>query len=108
MITIFVQDNDLAELISTGQNRKYKAQSRNKRFMDGLSNVITTIHNADSTASLNNYSFLHYEKLRHLPEPLSSVRVANGLPERLLFREAENSIEITIIELNTDHYGNKK
>ena len=39
---------------------------------------------------------------------LSSVRVMNGRVERLLFRELEDGIEITIIELNNDHYGNKK
>lgn len=108
MISIIIQDSDLEELVTTGQNRKYKALSRNKRFMDGLSRVIFTIHNAESTASLGTYSFLHYEKLRNMAEPLSSVRVVNGMPERLLFREADNMIEITIIELNTDHYGNKK
>ena len=108
MISIIIQDIDLEELAMTGHNHKYKAFARNKRFMEGLSRVLFTIHNAESTASLGKYSFLHYEKLRNLTEPLSSVRVVNGMPERLLFREAENAIEITIIELNTDHYGNKK
>ncbi len=108
MITIFIHDNDLQELIQTGQNRKYKALSRNKRFMSGISRVLAAIHGAETTASLGTMSFLHYEKLRNMPEPLSSVRVVNGMPERLLFREAENAIEITILELNTTHYGNKK
>ena len=52
------------------------------------------------------YSCLHYERLRNNAE-LSSVRVVNGRVERLLFRETEDGIEITIIELNNDHYGNK-
>ena len=108
MISIFIQDNDLKELIETGKNSKYKALSRNHRFKAGLTRVLTTIRNAESTASLGNYSFLHYEKLRHLSEPLSSVRVVNNQPERLLFREADNAIEITIIELNKTHNGNKK
>ena len=108
MISIIIQDADLEELATTGRNHKYKVYARNKRFMDGLSRVLFTIRNAESTASLGNYSFLHYEKLRNLSEPLSSVRVVNGMPERLLFREDGNAIEITIIELSTDHYGNKK
>lgn len=108
MITIFIHDKDLQELIETGKNSKYKALARDKRFMAGLSRVINTIRNAESTASLENYSFLHYEKLRYLSEPLSAVRVVNSKPERLLFREAENAIEITILELNTSHYGRKK
>ncbi len=108
MVSIFVIDGDLQELITTGQNGKYRALARNKRFMAGLARVLETIHNAESVRSLPAYSFLHYEKLRNTAEPLSSVRVVNGMPERLIFREAENMIEITIIELNTTHYGNKK
>ena len=51
-------------------------------------------------------SFLHYEKLKY--NNLSSVRVLNNRIERLLFKELEDGIEITVIELNSDHYGNKK
>lgn len=108
MITIFIHDKDLKELIEIGKNSKYKALARDKSFMAGLSRVISTIRNAESIASLKNYSYLHYEKLRHLSEPLSAVRIVNSKPERLLFREAENAIEITILELNTSHYGRKK
>lgn len=108
MIGIFVTDGDLQELITTGQNSKYKALARSKRFMAGLTRVLATIRNAESVQSLPTYSFLHYERLRNTSEPLSSVRVVNGMPERLLFREAVNEIEITIIELNTTHYGGKK
>lgn len=32
----------------------------------------------------------------------------NGRVERLLFNEINDGIEITIIELNSNHYGNKK
>lgn len=34
--------------------------------------------------------------------------VINNRVERLLFRETETGLEITLIELNDDHYGNKK
>jgi len=33
---------------------------------------------------------------------------ANGRVERILFKEIDGGIEILIIELNDDHYGNKK
>lgn len=49
-----------------------------------------------------------YKKYSKDSMNLSSVRVLNGRVERLLFRELEDGIEITIIELNNDHYGNKK
>ncbi len=59
-----------------------------------------------NTAVLMKISYLHYEKLKH--KPLSSVRIMNGRIERLLFRETDEGLNITIIELNNDHYGNKK
>jgi hypothetical protein len=55
---------------------------------------------------LKEYSFLHYEKLKHIS--LSSVRIINGRVERLLFKETEDGIQISLIEINENHYGNKK
>jgi len=83
-----ISDKDLEELINTGQNNKYKRYSKNPE-------------------GLRLYSFLHYEKLANNVN-LSSVRIVNGRVERLLFEETNDGIEITIIELNTQHYGNKK
>ena len=104
---VSISDKDLNELIRTGKNTKYKKYSKDKKFMKGLAivyNVLTTVPN---TQGLRPYSFLHYEKLKH-NNNLSSVRIVNNRVERLLFRELEDGIEIIIIELNNDHYGNKK
>lgn len=57
-------------------------------------------------SKLKDFSFLHYEQLKHVS--LSSVRIINGRVERLLFKETEDGIQISLIEINEDHYGNKK
>ena len=38
----------------------------------------------------------------------SSVRVVNGMVERILFREFDGGIRITVLSLDDTHYGNKK
>jgi hypothetical protein len=43
-----------------------------------------------------------------MKEPLSSVRIVNGMVERLLFTEIENGIEVELIEIDSTHYGNKR
>lgn len=50
---------------------------------------------------------LHYEKLKHVGN-LSSLRLANGHIERLLFSEHDDGIEVVLIEIDDTHYGNKK
>ena len=60
----------------------------------------------ESTAELKVYSFLHYEQLKK--DPRSSVRLVNGLVERLLFTETDDGIEVELIEIDSTHYGNKK
>ena len=39
---------------------------------------------------------------------LHRILNANSRVERILFKEIDGGIEILIIELNDDHYGNKK
>jgi hypothetical protein len=102
-----ISDKDLDELIRTGNNNRYKRYSRDRRFMEGLARVYKVMLNVADTDGLKLYSFLHYEKLANNVN-LSSVRVLNGRVERLLFRELDDGVEIIIIELNNDHYGNKK
>lgn len=101
-----ISDKDLDELIRTGKNGKYKKYSKDRKFMVGLARVYMLLTTVADTKGLEPYSFLHYEKLKY--NNLSSVRVLNNRIERLLFKELEDGIEITVIELNSDHYGNKK
>lgn len=100
-------DIDLEELINTGYNKKYKKYSRDKKFMDGLARVYKIMQVVPDAEGLGHYSFLHYEKLANNVY-LSSVRPVNGRVERILFKEIDGGIEILIIELNDDHYGNEK
>jgi hypothetical protein len=61
--------------------------------------------NVESTESLKDFSFLHYEKLRY--NNRSSIRIVNGEIERLIFTENEEGIEVELIEIDNTHYGNK-
>lgn len=107
MLKITIIDEDLEELITTGKNSgKYEKLARDKKFVQRLAVVYSTMASMENTDGLKQYSFLHYEKLKHVNQ--SSVRIMNNRVERLLFTENKNGIEITIIELNETHYGNKK
>lgn len=102
-----ISDDDLRELILYGKNAgKYKRIARDKKFVQKLIDVYNLMCSVASVSKLKDYSFLHYEQLRHVF--LSSVRIFNNRVERLLFRETENGLEITLIELNENHYGDKK
>lgn len=105
-MNIIFEDKDLEELITTGSNNKYKKLTKDAKFMRALVRDYNTMSSASSTAILSQYSFLHYEKLKGCG--LSSIRVMNGRVERILFRETQEGLVITIIELNNTHYGNKK
>ena len=66
------------------------------------------MYSVESTDELHQYSFLHYEKLRHQAEAnRSSVRLVNGMIERLIFTEIDDGIEVELIEIDSTHYGNK-
>lgn len=107
MIDVVILDEDLRELIMYGTNTgKYKRISRDRKFVKKLADIYNLMKSVEHVSRLKDYSFLHYEQLKHVR--LSSVRIFNNRVERLLFRETETGMEITLIELNEDHYGNKK
>ena len=100
-------DDDLRKLIFYGVNAgKYKRIARDKKFVRKLADIYNLMCSVEHVSNLRDYSFLHYEQLRHVS--LSSVRIFNNRVERLLFQETESGLVITLIELNEDHYGNKK
>lgn len=102
-------DASLEELYREGQtnDKRYKKYARNKKFMDGFLRAISVMENIDSCSSLNNFSFLHYEKLKYQYSGLSSVRIMNGKVERLIFRETNDGFEVVLITIDDTHYGNK-
>lgn len=104
---IIFLDKDLEELILKGTNHKYRKYSKDRKFMEGLARTYRIMQIVPDAKGLQPYSFLHYEQLKNNAD-LSSVRPVNGRVERILFKEIDEGIEISIIELNNDHYGNKK
>ena len=67
------------------------------------------MYDVENTEALKPFSFLHYEKLKYQKdEPKSSVRLVNGMVERLIFSETEDGIEVELIEIDSTHYGYKK
>ena len=107
---IIFKDEALSELYESGrtEDNKYKKMCRNKKLIAGYQRAVSIMYDVDSTEDLRPFSFLHYEKLKYLKEPLSSVRLVNGMVERLLFTETEDGIEIELVEIDSTHYGNKK
>ena len=104
---IFFEDTDLEELITTGRNSKYKKYTRNAKFMTALATAYNYLRMVDVASNLRAISFLHYEQLAGT-NGLSSIRVVNGMVERIIFREFDGGISITVLSLDDTHYGKKK
>ena len=102
-----IAEGDLLELLTTGQNRRYRDIVQNKYLFERLKLIIKTLQSAESVLVLPRISFLHYEKLRYSFSGLSSVRLSNSYVHRLIFREAEDRITLVLIEIDDTHYGNK-
>ena len=110
-MNVTFKEDALLELYETGKtrNRKYKALCKNRRLIDGYIRAVNIMYDVDSTEELKSFSFLHYEKLKYQgSEQHSSIRLANGMVERLIFTESEDGIEVELIEIDSTHYGNKK
>jgi len=104
---IVFEDTDLEELITTGRNSKYKKYTRNAKFMTALVTAYNYLRMVDTASNLRAISFLHYEQLAGT-NGLSSIRVVNGMVERIIFREFDGGISITVLSLDDTHYGKKK
>lgn len=75
--------------------------------MEGYQRAVSIMYSIESTEELKYFSFIHYEKLKHQKEAKSSVRIVNGMVERLLFTETDDGIEVELLEIDSTHYGNK-
>lgn len=104
---ITFEDPALLELYETGYARKYKKFSRNPQKVQAYRRVVDFLSTASSAQELGIISSLHYEKLKHNYSGFSSVRIMNGAIERLIFREEKDTITISLIEINENHYGNQ-
>ena len=75
--------------------------------MNALATAYNYLRLSERTNDLRSISFLHYEQLTGT-NGMSSIRVVNGMVERILFREFDGGIRITVLSLDDTHYGNKK
>lgn len=108
---VFFKDEALSELFQTGKtsDRRYRQLCKNKKLISGYIRAVKVMYDVDSTATLRLFSFLHYEKLKYDEyRGKSSVRLVNGMVERLIFSESDDGIEVELIEIDSSHYGNKK
>lgn len=102
------EDKDLEELILTGKNKKYKKVSRVRALMEGLDKTYRSFISVPDVSLLKNISHLKYERLKYEYSGCSSVRIANGYVERLIFTEHDGGIRVKLLKLDDSHYGNKK
>ena len=105
------KEDALRELYETGKTkeRKYKLVCKKKKLVEGFQRAVGIMYDVKSTEQLKGFSFLRYEKLKYQnKEPKSSMRLANGMVERLIFTETEDGIEVELIEIDSTHYGNNK
>lgn len=102
------EDKDLEELIRTGKNKKYKKVSKVKDLMDGLYNAYELLLNLPNASFLRQVSKFKYERLKYQYSGCSSIRIANGYVERLIFTEHDGGISVKLLKLDSTHYGNKK
>jgi len=107
---IIFLDPALEELYFTGKtkNRKYRKICKKQNIISGYMRAVDIMHDVTKTSKLVEFSFLHYEKLRANKSGLSSVRLDNRCVERLIFREVSEGIEVELIEIDENHYGDKK
>ena len=108
MLNIIFKDESLEEIYQYGttKDKRYRKLCRNNSFVMAFQRVIRTMEGVENTSKLSDFSYLHYEKLKHRGQ--SSVRIKNDMVERLLFTETEDGLEIELIEIDRNHYGKKK
>lgn len=99
----------LLELFETGKtnDRRYQKIQRDKKLLQGYQRVVQVIQQVSNSDELKDFSFLHYERLKHEYSGQSSVRLLNRSVERLLFTESQDGIVVEIIEIDSTHYGNR-
>lgn len=103
-----IADGDLAELLTTGNNRKYRDIARTPVLMNGLKRAVEILLSVSCVEELFDFSFLHYERLKYEMHGFSSIRLSNRFIHRLIFTEEQDKITLKLIEIDDTHYGNRK
>ncbi|MBQ2096943.1 MAG: hypothetical protein II480_02105 [Bacteroidales bacterium] len=107
-MNVIIEDKDLEYLLEGKPKGKYKKLAKDGKFKRQLDLVYHTMLDVERAGELAMFSYLHYEKLIGDRSGQSSVRIMNGRVERLIFTEHNSGITIKLIELNQEHYGNKR
>ncbi len=109
-MNIIFEDKALQELYEHGctSDKKYRKYNKDKKFLIYLARQIAAIKSAQTYEDLHKISPLHYEELKHQGGGITSFRINNSYVERVICREYGDYIELTLIELDNTHYGNKK
>lgn len=107
-MNVFVEDDDLAELLNGSSKGKYKKLAKDKKFLTRLQDIYATMLEVVNVSELAIQSYLHYEKLVGNLKGYSSIRIMNGRVERLIFTEHDKGITIKLIEINQTHYDKKR
>lgn len=109
MITIHFEEEDLGQLYLTGtcKSGKYKNIAKDKRFVESFCKAIKFIEDLNHIDELRQYARFNYEQLKYQYAGHFSIRIIHSRIERLIFTRSEDGIQISILELNQDHYGNK-
>ena len=105
---IVLMNEELTNLYETGKSREYKSVERTPELLSGFVRAIKIMKSAANISVLKEYSFLHYEQLKHEWSGYSSVRLSNRYVHRLIFKEINNELQIQVIEIDDTHYGNKQ
>ena len=98
---------DLYELYLTGKSRKYKDVERDHTLREGFFRAVRIMTLVKDVAELRNYSYLHYEQLKHEWSGYSSIRLSNRFVHRLIFMDTPEGLEVELIEIDRTHYGNE-
>lgn len=108
LMNVKFQDPQLRSLFDTGTSKHgiYRTLARDTVLMKAFFKAVRFFADAPNISIIKQYSPFHYEKLKYRQE--SSIRLVNGRVERLLFIEHDDEITITIIEIDTKHYGTKR
>lgn len=107
-MNVIFKDKDLEELIFYHTSKKYKKYAKRTDFVKALTDIYEILYLAENAEKLKQFGRLHYEPLKHQYSGCHSVRIRYDWVERLIVKEADGGITIEMLEINTDHYGNKK
>ena len=78
---------DLLELYQGKHSKRYKDVERNHELMEGFIRAVNIMTMVDNVKNLNEFSYLHYEQLKHQWSGYSSIRLSNKYVHRLIFKD---------------------